>query len=83
MKNQTLHLWSKTDIAALLGIDRKILSDLIKPETKESIKYSERTFGKVKKKTYTLEHVSLILKDVYPFLSDQERLKILLPKHFK
>ncbi len=80
MKNNVIHLWCKNDIANIIGCETRILKDLISPETKTAINWTERSAENQKTKIYRLNDVFLILKDIYPFISDQERLKILLPK---
>lgn len=79
----TLHLWCKKDIAVLLNCDERLLADIISPEAKQEIGFKDRQARKDKRKVYTLKDVHRILADVYPFKTEQERLKMLLPSDYK
>lgn len=79
----TLQLWCKSDIAALLGCDRKVLGDIISEDVKQEIGFKDGQEAlKGKRKIYTLTHVHKILTDVYPFKTEQERLKMLFPQDY-
>lgn len=81
MKSTNLLLWSKTDICSLIDCELRVLPALLSEETKKEISLIDTMTPKQKKKRYTLNHVHLILKDVYPFLSEEERRKMILPRH--
>lgn len=78
-----LHLWCKKDIATLLGCDERILSDIISKPTKDEIGFTDKREKQGRYKRYTLKDVHKILTDVYPFKTEQERLKMLLPNEYK
>lgn len=78
-----LQFWCKRDIAALINCDVRVLPDLITEDTKRQINFTDSQGVKGKRKKYTLKDVHKILNDVYPFLSEQDRLKMLLPGTFK
>ena len=79
----TLHLWGRKDIATLLNCDDRILPDIISTEVKTEIGFKDRLDRTDKRKTFTLKHVHRILVDVYPFKTEEERLKMLLPSDYK
>ena len=79
----TLHLWCRKDIAVLLNCDERILADIISTQTKQEIGFPDRQDRKAKRKVYTLRDVHKVLADVYPFKTEQERLKMLLPSEYK
>lgn len=81
MKSNTLLLWSKTDICSLIDCELRVLPALLSEETKKQIGLVDTMTPTEKRKRYTVSHVQMILKDVYPFLTDEQRLKMLLPKH--
>ena len=83
MRNKTIFLWCKKDIAALIGCEVRMLDDLISEETKIAINFIKRASNATRYKVFKLNDVLIVLNDVYPFKTQEERLKMILPSHYK
>jgi hypothetical protein len=83
MKTNRLILWSRTDIAILIGVHVTVLPSLISDNLKSKIGMKEKSESRDKIKVYKIADVYEVLKEVFPFLNEQQLLSKLMPNDFK